>query len=191
MNRWLRRSQDERGTVLVVVAIAMTALIGSTALTVDIGRVAVLNRHLEATADVVALDTTRAIDTQQTVSQLLAVSPDGDVTKAAKASAERNNVAFSDLTVALGTMDGDQFQPGGANDYPDTVQVIASGQVKFAFAPGSGGGRPASSGSGSGTTTTTAPPTTTTTSPSTTTTTGCSGTCPPPPCSGVCPPPPT
>ena len=39
MSRWLRRAQqDERGAVLAFVAIAMTVLIGSTALAVDIGQ---------------------------------------------------------------------------------------------------------------------------------------------------------
>ena len=52
--RWFRnRAGEEKGAVLVVVSVAMVAMIGATALAVDIGRVTNNNRTLQARADVI------------------------------------------------------------------------------------------------------------------------------------------
>jgi hypothetical protein len=47
-NRWFRnRVGEQRGAVLVLTAVAMVAMIGATALAVDVGQVANNNRSLQ------------------------------------------------------------------------------------------------------------------------------------------------
>jgi uncharacterized membrane protein len=137
MRRWLSRSQDEQGTVLVLLAITMTVLIGSTALAVDIGQMTNNNRTLQATADVIALDTARVLN-GQTVAQL-----QSSATAAAQASALRNSFPWAKLTVDLGSKTATttfvrQDPTISPTAVPNAARVIASGSVKFAFNPGSG-----------------------------------------------------
>src|ERR1043165_5865201 len=101
MFRWCRGRGDEAGTVLIVVCIAMVAMIGATGLAIDIGRVTMNNRTLQAGADVIALDAGRALS-GQTAAQLSGST--GGVVVAVQASATRNKVPFANLTVDLGTM---------------------------------------------------------------------------------------
>ncbi|MDQ1515446.1 MAG: hypothetical protein QOE80_1276, partial [Actinomycetota bacterium] len=118
MISWRRRSQDERGTVLVFVALTMTIMIGSTALAVDIGQLAANNRSLQANADVIALDAARALG-----GGLAAV------TLAAQQSADRNQFPSDSahLNVQIVTVNG-----------ANAVQVTTYGSAKFAFNPGQG-----------------------------------------------------
>lgn len=150
MHRWLRRSRDERGAVLVFVAIASTVMIGSAALAVDIGQETLNNRKLQTVADVIVLDAARAAG-GQTVSQLSGAS--GAVTLAAQGSATRNGFPQNKLTVELGTKTGAGsftslsyvIQNGAVTSpvtngasVPNAARVTASGSVKFAFNPGTG-----------------------------------------------------
>lgn len=151
MRDWYRRrvavgrGDSERGAVLVVVAIAMVAMIGATALAIDIGQVTNNNRTLQADADVIALDAARAVN-GQTAAALSGTS--GPVTLAVQASATRNDVTFSTVTVELGTTSGSTFTPiatpvlNGAiqtvtsTAIPTAVRITTSGTVDFAFRPG-------------------------------------------------------
>jgi uncharacterized membrane protein len=132
----MRRHQDERGAVLVFVALAMVVLIGSTALAVDIGQLTNKNRDLQAVADAISLDAARAIDGSN-VGVLLAQT--GPVTLAAQDSARRNGeFPFDLLDIELGSITGtDPFVP--ATDpaaIPNAVRVTANDTVDFSFAPG-------------------------------------------------------
>src|SRR5581483_9120547 len=142
MFRWCRRRDDEAGAVLVVVCIAMVAMIGATGLAIDVGRVTVNNRTLQAGADVIALDAGRALN-GQTAAQLSGSS--GAVVLALQSSATRNKVPFANLTVDLGTMTGTTFttiatpvingaiQTVTSATVPKAVRVSAGGSVAFLF----------------------------------------------------------
>jgi uncharacterized membrane protein len=136
MGRWRIRARDERGTILVFTALAMTVLIGSTAMAVDIGQQASNNRTLQSVADVIALDTARVIN-GQTVAQL-----QSSAAAAAQASALRNNFPSANLTVDLGSKIGSaafvrQDPTINPTAIPNAARIIASRSVSFAFRPGS------------------------------------------------------
>jgi uncharacterized membrane protein len=146
MRGWYRRrASDERGTVLVVVSIAMVVMIGATALAVDIGQITNNNRTLQARADAIALDTARAVN-GETAATLSGAS--GPATLAAQASATRNGFSLSGLTLELGTTSGSTFtsvatpilngaiQNVTSNAIPTAVRVTTTGTVDFAFRPG-------------------------------------------------------
>jgi uncharacterized membrane protein len=151
MRGWYRRrvaigrGDSERGAVLLVVSIAMVVMIGATALAVDIGQLTNNNRTLQATADVIALDVARAVNGENAAALSGAAGP---VTVAVQASATRNNVPFSALTVDLGTASGSTFtviatpvldgaiQTVTSTVVPTAVRVTASATTDFAFAPG-------------------------------------------------------
>ena len=54
--------REERGAIAVITAIAMTMVMGATALSFDIGREVDTNRFVQATADAVALDAANFVD---------------------------------------------------------------------------------------------------------------------------------
>lgn len=136
--RWFRaKTRDERGTVLVLVSVAMVMLIGSTALAVDIGQLTDTNRDLQAVADVIALDAARALNGAN-VGSLLATS--GNVSVAVQKSAARNgNFPVANLQVELGTKTGTSaFVPApNSSIIPNAVRVTARDTVNYAFTPGS------------------------------------------------------
>lgn len=144
--RWFRnRAGEEKGAVLVLVSIAMVALVGATALAVDVGQVTNNNRSLQAKADVVAMDTARAVS-GATAASLSGAT--GAVVTAAQSSATRNKLPLIGLTVDLGTLSGSTFtlmatpildgvvQAVTSAAVPSAVRVTASGTVNFAFQPG-------------------------------------------------------
>ena len=149
MPAWFRRrlpiaarGDRERGAVLVITSIAMVAMIGATALAVDIGQVTNNNRNLQSAADVIALDAARAI-TGGT-----ATSMAGGIVTAVTQSAARNGASLPKLTVQVGTMGGTTFtsiatvildgvtQTVTSASIPTAVKVTASGTVNFAFQRG-------------------------------------------------------
>jgi uncharacterized membrane protein len=134
MGLFRRRAHDERGTVLVVVSIAMVVMIGSAALAVDIGQMTNKNRTLQAVADAVALDSARSLG-GQTVGSLSAAG--GAFMNALAQSAARNNFSVSDLTVEFGTLSPGFVPMVNSSDVPTAVRVTAHGNTKFAFRPGS------------------------------------------------------
>ena len=128
----MRRGQDERGAVLVFVALAMVVLIGSTALAVDIGQLTNKNRDLQAVADVVAMDAARAID-----GRVLA-DVAGPVNAAAHDSALRNDFPGAQLEIQLGRKTGsapfvELIDPASV---PNAVRITANDTVDWAFAAG-------------------------------------------------------
>lgn len=146
MKAWYRRrAADERGAVLAVTALAMTALIGATALAVDIGQLTNENRTLQARADVIALDAARTLGGQ--TSAVLS-GPTGATVLTVQASATRNGVPFTSLTVDLGNWNGTTFtavatpvidgviQTVTNTSVPKAVRITAKGTVDFAFTRG-------------------------------------------------------
>ena len=148
MTTWIRRRRgDERGAVLALVAVAMTALIGATALAVDVGQITNNNRTLQARADVIAVDTARTLGGQ--TSAVLS-GPTGATVLAVQASAARNQVPFTSLTVDLGNWDNDTstftslatpvidgvIQTVTNTSVPKAVRITAKGTVDFAFRSG-------------------------------------------------------
>ena len=148
MTAWIRRRRrDERGAVFVLVAVAMTALIGATALAVDIGLLTNNNRTLQARADVIALDAARTLGGQTSV---VLSGPTGATVLAVQASAARNLVPFTSLTVDLGNWDNDTstftvlatpvidgvIQTVTNTSAPKAVRITAKGTVDFAFRSG-------------------------------------------------------
>lgn len=146
ISRWFRnRAGEQRGAVLVLVSVAMVAMIGATALAVDIGQVTNNNRSLQAKADVIAMDAARAVS-GATAAALSGAT--GAVVTAAQSSATRNNLPLPRLTVDLGTLSGSTFtviatpilngvvQAVTSTAVPSAVRVITSGTVNFAFQPG-------------------------------------------------------
>lgn len=144
--RWFRsRAGEQKGAVLVVTSVAMVAMIGATALAVDIGRVTNNNRTLQAAADVIALDAARTLS-GGTAASLSGAS--GAVVTGVQASATRNDIPFSKLTVDLGTLSGTTFtliatpvvngaiQTVTSMSVPTAVRVTAFGTVDFAFQRG-------------------------------------------------------
>lgn len=134
MGFFRRRARDERGTVLVVVSIAMVVMIGSAALAVDIGQLTSTNRTLQAVADAVALDSARSLNGQN-VGSLSA--PGGAFMTALAESAVRNKFSASDLTVEFGTLSPNWVAKTNSSDIPTAVRVTAHGETEFAFRPGS------------------------------------------------------
>ena len=137
MGFFRRRARDERGTVLVVVSIAMVVMIGSAALAVDIGQMTNKNRTLQAVADSVALDAARTLGGQN-VGSLAA--PGGAFMTALAESAARNNFSTANLTVTFGTLSPNWVAKTNSSDIPTAVKVTAHGNTKFAFRPGSANG---------------------------------------------------
>jgi uncharacterized membrane protein len=125
----------------------MVVLIGATALAVDIGQVTNSNRNMQTVADVIALDTARAITGSQTAAQLSGAT--GAVTTAALAAAARNNLPVAQLTVEVGTFStsftsqatviaNGVTQTVSSTAIPTSVRITAKDSVKFAFRSGSG-----------------------------------------------------
>jgi uncharacterized membrane protein len=58
-----RHGDDERGAVLILVAMSLTVIIAASGFSVDLGRIIVVNRSLQTVADASALDAARYLDT--------------------------------------------------------------------------------------------------------------------------------
>lgn len=181
--------------MLVLTALALVALMGATAFSVDIGRLTVHKRNLQAIADAAAIDARFGIGQGATFADA-----DSGVTGLAQASAERNGFDYSQKSNAVNAWVGqavvnanvEQFCPhqgaqldGSPLPTPPSctpitdpsqataVEVKVSGSIPFLFAPAAGG--PASGGaSATATYSTVTPPSGSATT--TTTTTGGGGT---------------
>lgn len=90
-----RLHHDERGSVTLLTAVAAAALLGATALAVDIGRITLGDREVQSTADLAALDAVRAVGDRRDPTQDMATHAS---TLAARALAR--NGGFLDLAEA-------------------------------------------------------------------------------------------
>ena len=133
-----RRARDDRGAVLVLVALVLPVLIVMTAFAVDLGRQRSIRRTMQARADIIALDLARLID-GRTVGQIEA---DSATEAAVVASAARNEVERSKITYRFGhwvdTGNSGFFEPLADTTMAEAVEVRAQDEIDYFFRPGSG-----------------------------------------------------
>lgn len=134
------RDDGDRGIVLPLVAMVMTALIVFASFAIDLGYQRVVRRDMQALADVVALDLARRIDGVQTRAFY-----EGDPlwASAITQSRDRNlaTVTGENITLAvqLGRTAADgTFTESAPNEVPLAVKVTASADVDFFFQPRTG-----------------------------------------------------
>ena len=146
-----RRSRDEQGAIIPMVAMLLVVLIPSSALAVDLGMQRVVRRDMQALADVVALDLVRLVNgrTAAQINSGFNGHPTLDV--ALTRSVARNDDTLGDTPVVIATLahldqstgeldrnpDGTLREVTGS-EIPNAIWVRASGGVDFAFAPGHG-----------------------------------------------------
>jgi uncharacterized membrane protein len=132
-----RRTSDERGVAMPMLALVAGVLILAVAFSVDLGRLVSHNADLQKIADIASLDALREVDTVSTTAALASA-----VDAAALASAARNEFVTggdNTLDATLGTWDtaSQTFTPTAAGEVPDAVKVTVSGAIDRAFAAGS------------------------------------------------------
>ena len=139
-----RRGRDESGVVLVIVALSMTMFMAATALSVDIGRIVVTNRHLQVIADVTAMDAVTLLNGSPVASVVTAVDNEAvaAATRNGFVTATNGGRAGNTLTVALGDWDPTHstFTPlpnTDTTDIPNAVQVRAGAILDYVFQVGS------------------------------------------------------
>lgn len=134
------RHDGERGAVIIVAAISMTAVMFSAALAVDIGRMTLTKRELQAVADLSSLDAVRALGDRAGEADGLAVEE--HAAKLAREAALRNgfdpDVPGGTLDVTVGTFDPDTatFVVTTDENLRNAVRVTAGTTLEWAFAPG-------------------------------------------------------
>jgi uncharacterized membrane protein len=134
------RSQShasERGAVIPLVALALSVLMVSTAFAVDLGRVSLKRRDLQAVADAVALDMSRLIDGRS--ASAIYTSPPGVWDAALTASRARNEFAAAGtrtLIAELGCYVALSKAWSTSCAVPDSVRVQAGETVDHFFQPG-------------------------------------------------------
>ncbi len=119
------RRQDERGVVLILVALSMVVLIGACALAVDVGRVVVVNRSMQTVADAGALDAARFLDISTVNNARL-------TTEAQHAATDNGYSCTSCVTAVQGTLVGSTFTPGTGQ----FVKVTVAQSLAHLFQPG-------------------------------------------------------
>lgn len=146
-----RRRDDERGAVVVLVAITSIILVTLAAFAVDLGMQRVARRDMQALADAVALDLARLVD-GRTADQIVAGSAKVRGIEAAKVASEARNEgsalgADPDVSWTLVRLDlmgspirdsANKVVPVTGSGIPDAVYVTADTTVGFAFSTGSG-----------------------------------------------------
>jgi uncharacterized membrane protein len=133
----VRPDDRERGAVLVIVALSLGFLITITAVTVDLGRLSLRRRDMQAVADVVALDMARLVNGRTT--QEILTESDPSWTDSLDQSAARNDFSSSKLGYTFGDMNGSTFVENNAAAHrPTAVQITATDDIAYFFAPGGG-----------------------------------------------------
>lgn len=124
--------RDERGAILILVAICSTVLLVSVAFTVDLGRISTTRRDLQKVADAVALDVSRRLD-GRTRSE---VTSTAQATFAA--SLDRNGVDIEAATLDLGWWDPltEAWTSATAGEIPTAARVEIAESIDYLFAPG-------------------------------------------------------
>lgn len=121
----------DRGAVIPLVALGLTVLMTMTAFAVDLGRMRVERRDLQADADAMSLDAV------QTIAGMHAAAAQPVAEAEAAASAARNGVDPSEIaSVEVGEwiVDTQTFQPMTTDrQFPDSVRVILTDAVEMFF----------------------------------------------------------
>lgn len=126
-----RRSNDERGTVVLMAAVLLAVLMASAAFVVDLGMLRVSRGDMQAVADVVALDLARELG-NRTVGQLTPVMEERADESLARNARVVGRDAHVDVELGDVTLDGG-FQQA-ASGVPTAVRVTATATVDYAFA---------------------------------------------------------
>jgi len=131
-------AERERGAVLAVVAISLTFLISVTAITIDLGRLSLRRRDMQAIADMVSLDMARLLN-GRTNAEILSPTAVPKWDDELRLSAERNDFTSSKLSYRLGDMDGATFVENEDPAHRSTaVEITATDDLDYFFAPGGG-----------------------------------------------------
>ncbi len=117
-------ARNEHGGIALISAVAMSALLGTTALVVDMGSVFLQTRRLQGTADLAALAAARDLDHAEAAALATARANgwDGPLT----VTVEKGRYADSQAVAAQA-----RFQPGGTD--PDAVRVRIESQTPLYF----------------------------------------------------------
>lgn len=129
------RARDDRGAVLPLVALSIVVLLVMTSLTIDIGRLSLRRRDLQAVADVVSLDLVRLVD-GRTKGE---IQSDPSWAAAIAASRARNNFAPSGKRTLQSRLGCYAPMTGAFTEscsVPDAVRVIVGDTVPFYFQAG-------------------------------------------------------
>lgn len=147
----MRTRGDERGAVMVLMAVAMTVITLMAAFAVDLGMQRVARRDMQALADAVALDLARLVD-GRTAKKIA----DGDAVKRPLSHVLADSVGRNDdatvgdppavtaVLIDLNSKGEPVLDASGApapvtgDEVPAAVQVSARTSVGFAFATGEG-----------------------------------------------------
>ncbi|MEO7557399.1 MAG: hypothetical protein ABIV94_12435 [Acidimicrobiales bacterium] len=125
---------SDRGAVLVVVALLMTTLLAFSAMTIDLGRLMIKKRDLQALADIVAIDLGREL-TGLAYSSYNLSTFDG----AKSRSVVRNGGDPTKVTATLGTTaivsNKVVFTAASGSTVPTAVKVAATDTISYFFAP--------------------------------------------------------
>lgn len=153
----LRRTSDERGAVLPIVAVSLTFIVAIAAFAVDLGMQRVVRRDMQAVADIVAIDVVRTLHARSAS----VVLNDSTFRSAVKDSVDRNVVStLGDpprVVVEVGVVQpSGTFSSAGSLSYTASsaatsgptvsqaslavtaVRVTSAGSVAFAFVSGHG-----------------------------------------------------
>lgn len=135
-----RRLEAERGAVVIMASVVVTAVIGATAFSVDLGQLVSAKRELQAVVDLASLDAMRALDDSSGEGAGLTV--DEFASALARASAQRNDFdpagPGNSLATEVGRLDADTGTFTATSDpaLRNAVRVVATRTLDWAFVPG-------------------------------------------------------
>lgn len=126
--------------MVILASVFVTAVIGATAFSVDLGQLVTAKRRLQGVVDLASLDAVRALD--DTSGEGAGLTVDEFVSALARASAQRNDfdpdAAGQSLTTAPGSFDRTTgtFTPTSDPALRNAVQVTATTTFDWSLAPG-------------------------------------------------------
>lgn len=120
----MKRTSDDRGATLVLLALCVTGLIAISGLALDGGRAYAERREMQNAADSAAMSATRALDQNLTGKS----SDAGSIDKAAKDTAEKNGAQRSSVTCQIVRFDRSVVGPCPASgSLTAAVKAVAAG----------------------------------------------------------------
>ena len=131
-------TENDRGAVIPLVALVLVVLITMCAIAVDLGRLMVTRRDLQADADVISLDLVRHVDgrTRDQIENNSSPAWSNLITF----SSQRNDIDPANVVVDLGVVDATTrvYTSVGASAVPNAVKVTTTGSINYFFKPGGG-----------------------------------------------------
>src|SRR4051794_38822475 len=99
-----KKHKDDRGAVMMITALSLGFIIIATAFTIDLGRLMLRTRDMQAVADVVALDRARSINGRSVPT----IQSDAGWQAELSQSAQRNNSPANKIVYTLGPLDANR-----------------------------------------------------------------------------------